>query len=222
MLPGQTFINGLSSGVARSKTYRTTLANAGSTSSYTFSSVAIGTATDTRYVLVGVTGRAPGARTLNSVTIAGITATILGNTHNTGGGTDTISAFAIAKVTSGTTANIVVTFSSTMAAFGCSVWTLDGLDSATARTYVGDTSDPFNGTLNAKADGWVFGVGMDFSNSGVLSWTNLTSLAAIPATGATTLKAYAADATILSDNVSYAASATNAGFSPAVSFLSMY
>ena len=89
--------------------------------SLTYSNVAIGAASSSRWVIVGVYTNFNAGRTLSAVTIGGVSATLMY-------GAPTLSAsgarleFWKANVPSGTTANIVVTSSGSMYDGVCGAW----------------------------------------------------------------------------------------------------
>lgn len=94
-----------------------------STSSFTFSSVSIGTASDYRLVVAGVTPFLTATNSvINSVTIAGVTATQIGVSKNSVNA-DNAGIYA-ARIPTGTTGNIVVNTSATAAGCGLAVWTI--------------------------------------------------------------------------------------------------
>jgi hypothetical protein len=82
-------------------------------SSYTFNSVAFSEPSADRYIIVSVHGRQTTTPTLNSVTIGGVSATLLVQQRNTSSGLS-ISSFWIAYVPTGTSGSVVVTFSGNM------------------------------------------------------------------------------------------------------------
>jgi hypothetical protein len=92
---------------------------------YTFSTHAIGTASADRLVVVAIlSGAAASPRSVSSVTIGGNAATLYGTQS-----TNTVrarAAFAGLLVTSGTTADIAVTFSGAMEQAMVTVWALTG------------------------------------------------------------------------------------------------
>lgn len=214
---------------ARKRTYRYIKGLSATQTSYTDTAVPIGPASGDRIVIVGVAGRGSSSgRTLNTVTIGGVSATVVGKVVNTTGGYATVSAFAIARVPAadvpGDTADIVVTYNGAMLRSGIGVWTIEGASSETPLTASGDTSDPHTASLNVKNEGWAFGFGMDYNNTGSLTWTGLTQDAQVAVTGDTQFKVYAASKAITADAAAYAVQATSggAGSFPSFSFLSMF
>ena len=132
--PTKTFLSG-------PETYATAVKTNDATS-YTFSSVSFGSAASNRSIVVGIgAGRASsGARSVNSVTIGGVTATIAAEKNSPAGN---VAAIAFAKVPTGTSGDIVVTFNSTMARCGIGVW---------SATDLGGVIDTDGDADNANAD----------------------------------------------------------------------
>jgi hypothetical protein len=129
-------------------------------SSVTFSSVAIGTASSTRLVIVcvGMRGNAGAGRTVSGCTIAGTAATqIVASASNANP-----TAIYTLVVATGTTASIVVTGSGTLSRAGIGVATLDGYASSAA---VGT-----NATVSTSATS--VSLGVNASSGGVVLWTN--------------------------------------------------
>src|SRR3990167_11105596 len=79
---------------------------------YTFSAENLGVAASDRFIVVTITGRSSdgGARTIDTVTIGGVTATINIQIANSG----SFNGIATAAVPTGTTGDIVITWSGTM------------------------------------------------------------------------------------------------------------
>lgn len=90
---------------------------------YTFTSVAIGAATDSRRVIIGAAARAATNRTLSSVTVNGSAASVVYAPTTTNG---TSTGWAVAHVPSGTTATIAATWGGAMVRGGIAVWTIGG------------------------------------------------------------------------------------------------
>lgn len=156
----------------------------GSGSTYTYNSQAIGPAAANRLVIVAVHSlQSAGARTISSVTVGGISATVIPGTTftTTTAHGDYDSALYAASVPTGTTANIVVTMSGSVTGGGggISVWAAYDLSSTTAIDgdgAINTSGSPANipslttansGFLVASAMAYAFGA---FS----VSWTNAT------------------------------------------------
>ena len=168
------------------KTYITGASSSGYTTSYTFSSTSIGTASSDRLVVVVVEGRqAVVDRTVSSVTIGGVSATIVSATNVSGRYPGCI---AYLTVTSGTTADIVVTFSGSTGS-GCAiqVYTLTSLSSTTPvdSDQSGTVASPASVTLTTSSQGaLIAGVGGNGGATGSISWTGPTEDYEVsPATG---------------------------------------
>lgn len=86
---------------------------------YTFSNQAIGTASDTRRVIVGITTSS--SRNISSATIGGVTATIDANTLLVG---TARMAIISAVVPTGETANVVITLDGAASVCAISLWTI--------------------------------------------------------------------------------------------------
>lgn len=124
---------------------------------YTFTSVNIGTASADRYVVVVVSnGVTTVGRTLNSVSIGGNAATLHVNSRIESGGNDVIIGIAGLLVTSGTSANVVVTFSGNMNTCYCRTYALRRLHSTTPTTPKATTlasGTVISDTINIPAHG---------------------------------------------------------------------
>jgi hypothetical protein len=107
-------------------TYRATAVSTANASSYTFSSQAIGTADDNRYVIVAVhLQRSNTSEIVNSLSVGGVSATLISSgTSNTAN--RSLVDFWKAAVPTGTTADVVVTLSAAAARCAISVWSCIG------------------------------------------------------------------------------------------------
>lgn len=108
--------------------YQTSAVDPSDLTTYTFSAQAIGTAAADRRVHVGV-GATQNSPTISSVVIGGVTATQ--NIATTLGTASTVGIFT-ANVPTGTTADVVVTFTGSTNRCGIAVWTSTGLTSDAA------------------------------------------------------------------------------------------
>jgi len=145
------------------------------TTTYTFASCDIGTASADRRVIVGAHMYGGTSRTLTSATIAGITATEL--TSDASSTSNTL--LLIAAVPTGTTGDIVLTWSGSCAGSGVSVWYATGLSSDTpvAAARGGITSPVSSGSLSTVDGGFVVAAATCRYNDGTLrthTWTNVT------------------------------------------------
>lgn len=136
--------------------------------SFTFSGHSISTASATRVVVIGVTGKASATRTVSSVTIGGVTASVA-VAYDNNSSSFVGSGLYYLLVTSGTTADIVVTFSSTMTSAGIDVWAhYDATATTPALTSSGSGSstDVSCGTINAvSGDALIAIVGANSASS---------------------------------------------------------
>lgn len=145
--------------------------NTANNSSYTYSGISIGAASPDRYIIVGTGGRDASNRTFNSCTVGGASTTRL--VHQA-----TLNHLALfitdAPVTSGSTANIVISLSGTSQRNAVSVWALTGsLSSITPLDTLNiDASDP-SGSLDVGAGG--AHVAIAYTNGGrSVTWTGVT------------------------------------------------
>jgi hypothetical protein len=137
----------------------------------TFSSMALGTADASREIFVFVTGMNAGVD-VSSMTVAGISATkIIAD----GGGVNAGVELWRASVPTGTTGDVVVTYDSSSARCGVSLYA--GYDIATTATAT-DTSnaDPGVGSINVPAGGVAIAAMTQVSGDpgGTTTWTGLT------------------------------------------------
>ena len=140
-------------------------------STYTFSSVAFGAAHPSRVVYWAGGGIGNGAlRTVSSVTIGGVTATVM---HSSTVGTSRVDIYA-ALVPTGTTGDIVVTYSGTMFNCGGAVWSaVDAIAGTTAFHTAATTTDA--ASININVDTLGYAIGVSFANGGTsCTWTGLT------------------------------------------------
>jgi hypothetical protein len=152
-----------------------TSANSGSTdqsvSSVTFTSMDIGTASSTRYVVFGIAGRDASATVtaFSSVTLAGTNMTSLVQQFDSG----SFAGLFILNVTTGTTADIVVTWNHTVSRWAGATWACYDLLSATPRATNSSTS---SGTstldVNTIANGIIIDIG--FANATAASISGVT------------------------------------------------
>lgn len=198
------------------KTYVISTHDLNDADSYNFAGVSLGTPSAYRYILVGISSRsASTSAAFTSVTVAGVTATILGQ-YNTGG---TVVGFALLPLPTGATGTIAVTASATMVYMGVSVWSLGNLQSMkerssasftasssvtipagggafcmtsnnnNARAFTGITTDYNSGVLNESgAPHRMFAAASDLSTSLSTLSVALTGTASAPATYCTVLK----------------------------------
>ena len=150
---------------------RTLTANSSSTSAlttYTFAGLSIGATTAGRKVVAVFTARSGSSISLSSCTIGGVAATC--TTMVTG--TSAI-AIAVVDLTSGTTADVVPTWSAAAARCAVAVYAMFGAASNTPSATGSDTTDAFTYSLTCAAGSVVFGAATDAENTTFTS-TNLT------------------------------------------------
>jgi hypothetical protein len=140
---------------------------------YTFSSQSIGSASADRIVVVGIASRNTSASTvINSVTIGGNTASIDVQDSNSTSNYN-ICGIASLLVTSGTTADIVVTFSGAQLRAGIAIYTVTGANETPYATNSDNSGGDPSLDLNVPANGGAIGVAMS-ANTSLESWTGIT------------------------------------------------
>lgn len=139
---------------------------------YTFATQSIGTAAVGRCVVVSVGGGQSGNRDINSVTVGGNTATELIEVDSAGN-INVVGLFAI-TVDTGTTADVVVTFSASMARAAIGVWAIYGVQNCTTATDTqSDTGANPSVNINVSAGGSV--IGYVRTNTGTVgTWSGIT------------------------------------------------
>ena len=138
-------------------------------SSFSFSSMAIGTADSTRIVVVGVFARISSGSAFTAFTIGGVNATQA--VFSLPGGSS-MAAIYFAVVPTGTTGTVAFTWNGTLANAGIGVAAC--YDMAATTTDTGTAiGDPMTDTLNIPAGGLAFGCAGE-TNSSTFTWTNLT------------------------------------------------
>ncbi len=154
----------------------TGVSDATSQTTYTFTAADIGTASDDRYVLVGIAYRASVARTISTVTIGGVSAAAV----TTAITDDTTAAnFYGAFVSSGTTGDIVVTLSGAALRMVIGVWALTGVGSTSATVRVIGNSGAWSSglmttsSMSCDAGGAVFGL-VTSTDGTSLAWSGIT------------------------------------------------
>lgn len=145
---------------------------------FTYTSKAIGAIDGNRRVIVATGSTVNASRTVSSVTVGGISATQAVTAESSGSGVYARTSIWIATVPSGTTANIVVTYSASVNRSAISVWAAYGLQSSTA-TSTGSSSsssDPMTASLTINTGGIGVGMAHNYYGGGHTSytWTNLT------------------------------------------------
>ena len=139
-----------------------------SLTTYSFTSIGIGTAAADRYVIVGVTGAtAGGSPTISSVSIDGTNGTIGVQASN---GFSAVAGIVARLVTAGTSITISVTYSLSMNRCSIGVWTFYGLTDATPQNTQSSQSDPATATLTATVGMPAFVIYYQRSNPAGVTW----------------------------------------------------
>ncbi len=145
---------------------------------YTFSSQNIGTASDARWIVAGIGWAAGVSRTFTSCTIGGVTATTLVAANDSA----TEARLVIAKVPTGTTADVVVTLSGAAVRCAISLWHVLSYNDLTTPFHTGSdntlSGSDVSASLNIPASGYGFGVcyGALASGTAALAWSGLTEV----------------------------------------------
>jgi hypothetical protein len=145
---------------------------------YTFSARALGVAESTRRIAVGITSNiSTNGRTISSVTIGGVSASevVFARYDN---GNSNIAAIWIASVPTGTTGDVVVTFSAAMGYCTIDIYRLLNA-SATAyhtATDITATANALSASLNLIANGAAIGVFINGGTTAVrtTTWGGIT------------------------------------------------
>lgn len=143
------------------------------TNAYTFSSQSLGDAASDRYIIVTAIARKAGAAfTLSSITIGGVSATIVRQVTNTVTNSDT-AAIVIANVPTGTTGDVVVTWSTTVLRCAIGMWRATSLSSATEHDASTSTAADPTYAIDVPAGGFAIAAGLTAAATTV-TWTGLT------------------------------------------------
>ena len=147
-------------------------------SSYTFTSQSLGTAASDRRIIGGAYGLDNSGNTISvsSVSVAGISGSQLVSVANNTS-LNNVAALWSADVPTGTTGNIVITFSETVVKMGMALWRITGGAGGTVDTK-SSTSDNFTLSITANANGAIIGFAGNRQGLGVggtsWTWTGLT------------------------------------------------
>lgn len=140
---------------------------------YTFTSANLGTVVANRYIIVSAVGIQNTVRTLNSLTVAGVTATQIQNVSvNPAGGTRLASLWAVA-MPSNSTGNIVMTFNGLMGRAGYAAWWA---------TSSYDMTSPYDSANNTAISGGSFSVTVNTPSGGVAIAADVESVTSGTAT----------------------------------------
>lgn len=139
---------------------------------YTFSSQALGDADPSRQILVGVFGSSNASYTISSVTVGGVSASSVIDSGFSGGNQGRVALWS-AAVPTGTSGDIVVTWSNGMFTCGVAVYAM--YDAATSATDTGSsTANPMTDTLSIPESGVAVGIAGSITAGSSYTWTNLT------------------------------------------------
>lgn len=143
--------------------------------SFTFSSKSLGDVSRDRYIIVGIGTRKGGTTgTISSVTVGGITATIITQVANTAGGNNVTEGVAIAHVPTGTTGDVVVTMSEAFLRMGIGMWRATGIASMTPVDFGTSVANDPTYAIDMTANGG-FAIGHGYlTGAGTTAWTGLT------------------------------------------------
>lgn len=152
-------------------------ATLGASTVYTYTAQPIGTAASDRIVLVAPFIRCLTTQTINSVTIAGNTATSIINVNNTTGGNSNNAAIFALAVPTGTTATIVVTATGACLRGSIGVWSMIGKSIVTATdtksVSTGSSGNP-SVSLNTGSNGAMIAMTSDGGGSSTgVTWTGV-------------------------------------------------
>lgn len=147
-------------------------ANTSTLTTYTFSGENIGTASGGRYVFVGVTGRSVVGGGIASATIGGITATIDVSVVNSSSNYTTAGIIK-AAVPTGTTGDVVITFSSEQLRCGIGVWYAPSISTATPTSTGSSTAAAPTANMDVNDGGFIVACAYNATTS-TATWTNLT------------------------------------------------
>ena len=143
-------------------------------SSFTFSGVALGTAASNRHIVIAaLTATASGADA-NSVTVGGVSASLV---VRASGGDNSRAELWIASVPSGTTGDVVITWSTAKDRCGYAAWAMYGANASAHDTATdADTTPSF--TIDVPAGGYLIAAATPTISGGsavaTATWTGVT------------------------------------------------
>ncbi len=139
--------------------------------SFTFSGKSIGTAAANRKVAVAICGRkdTTGAYSVSTVTVGGISASQIVDNFAEVGGIILGVALWQADVPTGTTADVVVTFSANTLDCGIGLFAVYGAAAAADATAT-STANPCTTTINVPANGVSMGVATTYTTNPTYTW----------------------------------------------------
>jgi len=139
---------------------------------YTYSSVNFGSASADRKIICAVNGQADdgGARTISSLTIGGVTATINVQISNSG----SMQGICIASVPTGTSGDVVLTFSGGMGNADIALYSTTGVGSTTATDTGTSTAEVGTYALDVVAEGVALALSRNQDGIYTATWAGLT------------------------------------------------
>ena len=139
--------------------------------SYTFSGKDFGSASADRKIIVGIVGRSSSANTISSVTIGGVSATSIAGVVDEN---NTAASYYVADVPSGTSGDVVVTFSATNLRCGIVVYGATGIKSIVSHStdIEHDSGNPAM-QVDALEDSFVLGLAYCDQDGSASNWTGL-------------------------------------------------
>jgi hypothetical protein len=166
-----TYLKGATAAVKPSIVFNYGNASAQSSSTYTYNNISIGAASSNRVVVVFVVASDASSRSVSSISIGGTAATLGTNTQITG---LFLAGMGYRVVSSGTTANVVITFSGSVRDVGVFVYSLYDLKSEIPLDT--DNSPSSSGasktlTMTTEADGIVIGSAIAGATVTSYTWT---------------------------------------------------
>lgn len=154
---------------ASSVAFLAALADASNLSTYTFSSVSFGAADSERRIVVAIYDRrgAAAENVISSVTLGGVSATLVDDAFNILGGSQAKVSIYSANVPTGTTGDVVVAFANTAEHIVVGVWRLGATDvdvPSTAFSFNADVSVDATGvSIISPAGGAIIGMSLSYS-----------------------------------------------------------
>lgn len=143
-------------------------------SSYNFT-VTVGAARTGRVIVVAIVFRASPAQTISSVTIGGVSATLLVSAPNTASGVTEVALYSAAVPTGASPLTVAVSLTGTALRCGCGTWTCYDLTSPTAAadTATDIAGNPASLPLNVQSGDIVIGAAA-LGPSLTAAWTQLS------------------------------------------------
>ncbi len=137
---------------------------------YTYAATSLGPEHPDRHLIIPTVSRGAGSQTLSTLTVGGVSMSIAANSRNTSGGISDIS-IGVLKFPTGSTADIVATYSGGMTRNAIAVYWALGINTTPHDTQTSTSADP-SVNLNFPARG--FAIGAAYSQaSTTATWTGL-------------------------------------------------